>query len=187
MIDSDDYIEGFKEFVDRIHKEVAVGRINDPTMADEIISSGTADYVSLGRASIADPEFPNKVMEKRINEISPCVGCLTRCQGVPDIDPKDIGVSCMINPFSGHELTMKIEKTLNPKSVVVVGGGPGGLEASWVLAARGHKVTLLEKNSKLGGQIISDCNPPCSGCRCIRWKSNCRTKCFNSGRRYGRT
>lgn len=160
MIDSDDYIEGFKEFVDRIHKEVAVGRINDPTMADEIISSGTADYVSLGRASIADHEFPNKVMEKRINEISPCVGCLTRCQGVPGIDPKDIGVSCMINPFSGHELTMKIEKTLNPKSVVVVGGGPGGLEASWVLAARGLKVTLLEKNSKLGGQIISGCNPP---------------------------
>ncbi|RYD02191.1 hypothetical protein N752_27450 [Desulforamulus aquiferis] len=66
----------------------------------------------------------------------------------------------MINPFTGHEGTMKITQTGHPKSVVVVGGGPGGLEVAWVAAARGHKVTLLEKNNKLGGQFIPAAAPP---------------------------
>ena len=95
---------------------VAVGRINDALMAEDVIANGIADFVSLGRASIADPEFPNKVAENKLNEICPCVGCLTRCQGVPGINPRDYGVSCMLNPFSGHESRMKIMPTKNPKS-----------------------------------------------------------------------
>ncbi len=139
---------------------IAVGRINDPTMAEDVVASGMADFVSLGRGSLADPEFPNKVAENKINEISPCVACMTRCQGVPGIMPNDYGVSCMINPFTGHEENMKITATENLKSVIVVGGGPGGLEVAWVAAARGHKVTLFEKGDKLGGQFIPAAVPP---------------------------
>lgn len=139
---------------------IAVGRINDPVMAEEVIVAGIADFVALGRASIADPEFPNKVKENRIDEISPCVGCMTRCNGAPGIDPNDHGVSCMLNPFSGHERTMKITKSDSPKNIVVVGGGLGGLEVAWVSAARGHKVTLFEKSNKIGGQVVPGSVPP---------------------------
>lgn len=139
---------------------IAVGRINDPYMAEEVVATGVADFVALGRASLADPEFPKKVKENRPEDISPCVGCLTRCNGAPGVDPNDYGVSCMIHPFTGHELTMKIEKTDTPKHIVVIGGGVGGLETAWVAASRGHKVTLLEKSDTLGGQVVPGCVPP---------------------------
>ena len=139
---------------------IVVGRINDPIMVEDVLARGIADFVALGRASLADSEFPNKVKENRTGEISPCVGCMTRCVGAPGIDPGDTGVSCMLNPFSGHELTMKITKTENPKNIVVIGGGLGGLEAAWVSAARGHKVTLFEKNNKFGGQVVPGSVPP---------------------------
>lgn len=139
---------------------IAVGRIIDPLMAEDVIASGIADFVALGRACLADPEFPNKVKEDKAEEISPCVGCLTRCNGAPGIDPDDHGVSCMINPFTGHERFMRIEKAEKPKNIVIVGGGMGGLEAAWVSAARGHQVTLFEKNEKAGGQVIPGSVPP---------------------------
>ena len=139
---------------------IAVGRINDPSLADHIIEEGIADYVALGRASLADPEFPKKVVEGRVDEISPCVGCLTRCGGAPGIDPNDHGVSCMINPFTGHEHFMKIEPTKDKKKIIVVGGGPAGLEMAWIAAARGHEVILYEKNDKLGGQVVPGNVPP---------------------------
>lgn len=139
---------------------IAVGRINDPSLADHVVEAGIADYVSLGRASLADPEFAKKVAEDRAEEISPCVGCLTRCGGAPGIDPDDHGVSCMINPFTGHELFMKIVPTASPKKIIVVGGGPAGLEAAWISAARGNDVTLYEKNTKLGGQVVPGNVPP---------------------------
>lgn len=139
---------------------IAVGRIIDPVMAEDVIASGIADFVALGRACLADPEFPNKVQEGKTDEISPCVGCLTRCNGAPGIDPNDHGVSCMINPFTGHERSMQINKAEKTKNIVIVGGGMGGLEAAWVCAARGHQVTLFEKNKKVGGQVIPGSVPP---------------------------
>ncbi|MDF2566643.1 MAG: NADH:flavin oxidoreductase/NADH oxidase [Oscillospiraceae bacterium] len=139
---------------------IAVGRITEPLMAEEVVSNGIADFVALGRASIADPEFPNKAKEGRMDEISPCVGCITRCNGAPGVDPDDHGVSCMINPFSGHERILKITKADSPKNIVIVGGGLGGLEAAWISAARGHKVTLFERGNKLGGQVIPGSVPP---------------------------
>ena len=139
---------------------IAVGRINDPSLADYVVESGIADFVALGRASLADPEFAKKVAEDRADEISPCVGCLTRCNGAPGIDPDDHGVSCMINPFTGHELFMKIEPASAPRKIIVVGGGPAGLEAAWICAARGNDVTLYEKDNKPGGQVIPGNVPP---------------------------
>ncbi len=139
---------------------IAVGRINEPDLANNAIETYKADFIALGRASIADPEFPKKVLEKRVSEISPCVGCLTRCNGTPGITPGDYGVSCMLNPFSGHESSLKMSTPKKIKNIVIIGAGPSGLEAAWILAARGHKVTVLEKNSLAGGQFIAAAIPP---------------------------
>ena len=127
---------------------VTVGRIVDPAMADTVIRDGMADFVALGRASIADPHFPRKVAEGRTEEISPCTGCMAVCITGPDTP----GTTCAFNPFSGHETDRRIVPADKPKTVAVVGGGLAGLEAAWVLAARGHRVTLFEKDAEFGGQ-----------------------------------
>lgn len=139
---------------------IAVGRINDPVLMDTLIEDGSCDFVALGRESIADNELPNKIKADKIDEISPCVGCNTRCQGTPGSIPEDAGISCAFNPFSGHETSLKIEPVVSIKNIVIIGGGVGGLEAAWISALRGHKVTLMEKSDKLGGQLVYGCVPP---------------------------
>jgi 2,4-dienoyl-CoA reductase-like NADH-dependent reductase (Old Yellow Enzyme family)/thioredoxin reductase len=138
---------------------LAVGRINDPDLAEEIIRTGQADLISLGRESLADPEFPNKVADGRNEEIAPCIACMQRCQG-RGIDENDTGVSCLVNPFCGKEGTLKIAPAAQPKRILVAGAGPGGLEAAWILAQRGHRVTLYEKEPVPGGQYRSGAVPP---------------------------
>ena len=139
---------------------ITVGRIVDPAMADAIIADGMADFVALGRAALADAEFPKKVLEGRPDEILPCIGCMSRCLTGPGPDGISPGASCALNPFSGHEHDMKIETASKSKTIVVVGGGVAGLEAAWVSASRGHKVILLEKNNKPGGQAYTASIPP---------------------------
>jgi 2,4-dienoyl-CoA reductase-like NADH-dependent reductase (Old Yellow Enzyme family)/thioredoxin reductase len=139
---------------------ITVGRIIDPAMADAIIEDGMADFVALGRASLADAEFPKKVLEGRIDEILPCIGCMARCCTGPGPDGVTPGSSCALNPFSGHEADMKIEPARESKTIVIVGAGVGGLEAAWVAAARGHKVILFEKEEKPGGQARAASMPP---------------------------
>lgn len=136
---------------------IGVGRISDPLHAEQVLASGAVDFVALGRASIADPDFPRKVAEGRTDEIAPCVACMSRCLDAMTVGA---GVSCMVNPFSGNELTMRIAPAPVRRHVVVVGGGPGGLEAAWVAAACGHRVTLLERSATLGGQAVPGCVPP---------------------------
>jgi NADH:flavin oxidoreductases, Old Yellow Enzyme family len=138
---------------------IGVGRINDPNLAEDIISTGKADLVALGRESLADPEFPNKVREGRIEEISPCIACMQRCQGA-GVNESDTGVSCLVNPFTGKEGTLKIEQTEKPQNIVIVGAGPAGLEAAWIAAGRGHSVTVYEKDTVPGGQYRTGAIPP---------------------------
>jgi len=116
--------------------------------------------VALGRASIADAEFPIKVLEGRTDEISPCIGCMSSCLTGPDATGVSPGATCALNPFSGNELRMKIEPASKSKTIVIVGGGLAGLEAAWISAARGHKVILFEKNKKTGGQAYTASIPP---------------------------
>ncbi len=139
---------------------IGVSRLNDPAFCLNAVESGKADMVGLGRASIADPEFPNKVKENRTDEISPCCACNEGCVGHifnPDPDKK---VNCVINPFTGREGELIIEPAEKKKKVAVIGGGPAGLEAAWLAAKRGHKVTVYEKENHLGGQYRIAAVPP---------------------------
>lgn len=140
---------------------ITVGRFSDPAFIDTVIEEGDVDFIATGRQSLADPQFPNKLRAGLEDEIIPCVACMTRCQTLRCVyGPMDFGVSCMMNPFTGHESSMRIEKSANPKNVVIVGAGPGGLAAAWVAAACGHKVTVLEKEAKFGGQVLYAAVPP---------------------------
>lgn len=139
---------------------IVAGRINDPHVAEDIVASNGADIVALGRTSLADPEFPNKVAENRTNEIIPCVACMQRCQEGGGRDEWDNGVSCTYNPFTGKEGILKIEPTEQPKRIAIVGGGPAGLETAWVAAKRGHSITLFDKNTRPGGQVAIGSMPP---------------------------
>ena len=142
----------------RIKKEtgmitVAVGRINDPEQADEIIRSGKADMVVIGRAQLADPEFCNKAKNGNVDDIVRCVGCNQGCyDGFSNPDAPFI--TCMRNPALGREDEFVIKKTDNPKNVLIVGGGVAGLEAAIELKDRGHNPILCEASDSLGGQFV---------------------------------
>ncbi len=137
---------------------VTVGGIGSPAMAEEILQSGKADVVALCRALIADPYWPQKARAGRDDEISPCTRCL-HCRGHMDTHKH---FSCAVNPRTGREMRYPQELVSAPraKKVLVVGGGPGGMKAAAVAAARGHKVTLADRNAELGGQLrFSDHDP----------------------------
>ena len=130
---------------------IGVGRINDATLALSAIQSNAMDFVALGRQSICDPHFPRKVKEGRLDEIFTCTGCMQRCL-YTNMFEEGYGTSCMINPFSGKEGQWVIEKTKQAKNIAIIGAGPAGLQAAWILAQRGHCVSLFEKESTPGGQ-----------------------------------
>ena len=151
------------EAAEEIHRVVdcavsVAGRINEPEYAGAILRAGKAEFVSFGRALFADPEFANKAMEGREEEICPCVGCLQRCYG--SYGHGGVYRSCMVNPFAMRETTMKLEPAEVKKKIVVVGAGPAGMEAAWTAAARGHAVTLYEKEASVGGQFQIAAMPP---------------------------
>jgi NADPH-dependent 2,4-dienoyl-CoA reductase/sulfur reductase-like enzyme len=131
----------------------AVHRILTPEEAEGILERDEADAITLVRALIADPEWASKAREERADEIRACTGCNQGCygnltQGYP--------ITCVTNPAVGREATLgtgTLRRASTRKRVVVIGGGPAGLEAAWVAAARGHEVTLLERSAQLGGKI----------------------------------
>ena len=146
--------QGIKEVVNI--PVIASHRINDPVLADNLISDGKVDMVAMARSLITDPELPNKAKEGRFEEIRPCIACL---QGCFDNVFKGRAVTCFMNPMAGKEAEWKIETTKRPKKIVVVGGGPAGMEVARVAALRGHNVTLYEKD-RLGGQLNLAAVPP---------------------------
>ncbi|NIO05608.1 MAG: FAD-dependent oxidoreductase, partial [Proteobacteria bacterium] len=128
---------------------IAVGKINDPLMAEEILQQGQADMVAMGRALIADPELPNKAKEGRMDEIRPCIFC-NECIGRLY---ENWRVRCSVNPYVSEEGKPKAPPPEKKKRVLIIGGGPAGLMAANVAASRGHEVVLCEKNPDLGGRL----------------------------------
>lgn len=135
---------------------IAVNRINDPVLAEQILEDGRADLIGMGRALIADPELPNKAKQGRLEEIRTCIACMS-CL---DTLRKDSSMVCAINAQVGREKVSDPVPADKPKKVLVVGGGPAGMETARVAAGRGHKVELWESGPRLGGQLLIGSLPP---------------------------
>jgi NAD(H)-dependent 7beta-hydroxy-3-oxo-delta4-cholenoic acid oxidoreductase len=133
-----------------------VGRITDPRLAESILERGQADVIVLGRALLADPEWPNKAATGQLDDITPCIGCGLGCIHGREHHP----MTCLMNPSVGREKEMGLVPAAKPKKVMVIGGGPGGMHAAMVAAQRGHQVTICEKQDRLGGQFNLAVIPP---------------------------
>ncbi|MFC2066232.1 FAD-dependent oxidoreductase [Chloroflexota bacterium] len=138
----------------------AVGRINDPVLAEDILEENKADLIYLGRALIAAPEFPAKAKKGKFEDIRTCIACSLCNKTMHTPVPEKSNMRCTVNAANGREETYKIVTAARPKKVLVVGGGPAGLEAARVAALRGHKVYLYDKGKKLGGQLLLASIPP---------------------------
>ncbi len=130
---------------------IAVGKLADPDLADKIIAEGKADMVAIGTGLLTDPYWVKKVKEGEQGRIRPCIGCYEGCMGrITRGKP----LSCAVNPATGRERAYRLERAEKPRKVMVVGGGPAGLEAARVASMRGHQVVLYEKDNSLGGHLI---------------------------------
>lgn len=146
------FAEAIKQVVKTV-KVQAESHIRTPENADYVIASGQADMVSIVRGQIADPHMASKAKAGRAADIRPCISCNQMCWGRRS---RDYWISCLVNPSAGREFQWngdRFEPAASPRRILVVGGGPAGLEAARVAAERGHRVTLAEAADKLGGQF----------------------------------
>lgn len=133
------------------------GRIIDPDMGEKMLQNGKADMIGIGRALLADPDWTNKAATGHAQDIVRCISCNEGC--VDNVLNRSF-IACVVNAENGFEETRFITPAKTQKNIVVIGGGPAGLEAARVVAKKGHRVTLFEKENKLGGQLNIANIPP---------------------------
>ncbi|MEA5003152.1 MAG: FAD-dependent oxidoreductase [Christensenella sp.] len=132
---------------------MGVGRINDPQFAEDILQADKVDLIGMGRAQLADPDFCIKAQGGNIDDITRCIGCNQGCyDGFADKTRPYI--SCMMNPAVGRETEYELKPAAVPKTILIAGGGPAGLESALILKRRGHRPILCESSSRLGGQFL---------------------------------
>jgi 2,4-dienoyl-CoA reductase-like NADH-dependent reductase (Old Yellow Enzyme family)/thioredoxin reductase len=137
---------------------IAVGVIREPQVAEEILEAGKADFVALGRALNADPNWPNKTRSGEEQSIRRCIGC-NECVIARHV--ADAPLRCSLNATVGRcPEACRLKRAVTPKRVLVIGGGPAGMEAARVAAMRGHRVTLCEREPRLGGMLNVAATPP---------------------------
>lgn len=139
---------------------IAANRINDPEVAEKVLALGQADLIGSCRTHIADPDWTNKAQAGESACIRHCVACNQGCLAKTFFSAP---VECLVNGDAGHEFELPKDGNPAPKNLLVVGGGPGGCEFAIRASALGHKVTLWEKEAKLGGQLPLVATPPAKG------------------------
>jgi 2,4-dienoyl-CoA reductase-like NADH-dependent reductase (Old Yellow Enzyme family)/NADPH-dependent 2,4-dienoyl-CoA reductase/sulfur reductase-like enzyme len=146
--------------IEAIKKSVTIpvigfGRFT-PELADSAIAQGKADYIGFGRSQIVDSYFAEKVTDGKLSSITPCI-CCYRCEPVSQLGLETTGLHCSVNARAGYEADFiyPVPKAKKSRKVLVIGGGPGGMEAARVAAIRGHKVSLYEKSKVLGGLLLA--------------------------------
>ncbi len=137
---------------------IAVGKLHYPDLAEKVLQEGEADFIALGRGLLADPDWPNKVREDRLDDL---VLCITDSEGCSGELYKGRAVSCTVNPACGHEKEWTLTRVKHKKRLLVVGGGPAGMEAARLGALRGMDVLLWEKGDRLGGNLRAAGAPSC--------------------------
>jgi NADPH-dependent 2,4-dienoyl-CoA reductase/sulfur reductase-like enzyme len=162
--DSYSYTPGWKKHVAKAFKEqlsipiIATNTIKTPEFAEQLLEEGVSDFVGLGRSQFADPMFMKKAKEGRSDEIRTCIGCMV-CRERLFVHRNSL--ACALNPRMGREYILgDVKKDGDGRPVAVIGGGPGGMQAAVVLAERGFKVTLFEKENELGGTLKLADKPP---------------------------
>ena len=135
----------------------ASNRLGNPEVAERALRNGACDMICWGRPLIADPELPNKIKEGRRDETVPCIACN---QGCFDSIFSVTSVYCVLNPMAGKEGDYELVSAQKKKKIMVVGGGPAGMEFALTAAGRGHQVDLYEKSDRLGGQVNLAMAPP---------------------------
>ncbi|ALF58795.1 bilirubin reductase, long form [Psychrobacter urativorans] len=152
----------FADITGDIKREVSIpvstsGRIIDPNMGENMLQNGKADMIGIGRALLADPDWTNKAAAGKARDIIRCISCNEGC--VDNVLNRSF-IACVVNAENGFEETRFITPAKIKKNIVVIGGGPAGLEAARVAAKKGHRVTLFEQENKLGGQLNIANIPP---------------------------
>lgn len=128
---------------------IAAGRLDDPELAESVVRDGKADLVALGRALIADADWPNKVAAGRAQDVRPCIAC----NACVDLVANAKEARCAVNPEVGRELTWDVQPAASPRRVMVIGSGPAGMEAARLARLRGHDVSIWERDEELGGKL----------------------------------